>query len=146
MRRFTHRDVGIVGVVLLDERVRCELIADGIHVVPDAIALLYRMKGPEKVILITDSMEAKHLKEGQYQLGGQAVYVKDGAARLADGTLAGSVLTMNQAVKNMKDFLGISLIDAVRLATENPAKNLSLDHVGLCNKLLEDISHKAESL
>jgi len=128
MRRFTHRDVGIVGVVLLDERVRCELIADGIHVVPDAIALLYRMKGPEKVILITDSMEAKHLKEGQYQLGGQAVYVKDGAARLADGTLAGSVLTMNQAVKNMKDFLGISLIDAVRLATENPAKNLSLDH------------------
>lgn len=127
MRRFGHRDVGIVGVVLLDARVRCELIADLIHVSPDAIRLLYRCKGQDNVILITDSMEAKHLPEGKYALGGQDVYVKEGAARLADGTLAGSVLTLNKAVKNAKDVLGISLRDAVDLATLNPAKNLSMD-------------------
>jgi N-acetylglucosamine-6-phosphate deacetylase len=128
MRRFTHRDVGIVGVVLLDPRVDCELIADLIHVCPDAIRLLAKCKGLDHVILITDSMEAKHLPEGKYALGGQDVYVKDGAARLADGTLAGSVLTLNKAVKNVKDVLGISLREAVDLASKNPAKNLHEEH------------------
>jgi N-acetylglucosamine-6-phosphate deacetylase len=127
MRRFSHRDVGIVGVVLLDGRVRCELIADLIHVCPDAIRLLYRLKGNAGVILITDSMEAKHLPEGKYALGGQDVFVKEGAARLEDGTLAGSILTLNSAVRNLKNILGISLEEAVACATKNPAKNLHLD-------------------
>lgn len=127
MRRFTHRDVGIVGVVLLDPRVDCELIADLIHVSPDAIRLLYKCKNQDHVILITDSMEAKHLPEGTYALGGQDVYVKDGAARLLDGTLAGSVLTLNKAVKNAKDVLGLSLREAVDLASKNPARNLHED-------------------
>jgi N-acetylglucosamine-6-phosphate deacetylase len=135
MRRFTHRDVGVVGEVLLDDRVVCELIADLIHVAPDAIKLLYKCKGPEGVILITDSMEAKHLPEGKYALGGQDVFVKNGAARLADGTLAGSVLTLNQAIKNVKDVLGLRLTEAVDLATKNPAKNLSMgDHLGSIQK------------
>jgi N-acetylglucosamine-6-phosphate deacetylase len=105
-RRFTHRDVGVVGIALLDERLRCELICDLIHVAPDAVRLLYKCKGQDRLILITDSMEGKHLPEGHYALGGQDVIVKEGAARLMDGTLAGSVLTLNKAVKNAKDTLG----------------------------------------
>jgi N-acetylglucosamine-6-phosphate deacetylase len=127
MRRFTHRDVGVVGEVLLDERVTCEVIADLIHVAPDAIKLLYKCKGLDHIVLITDSMEAKHLPEGKYALGGQDVFVKDGAARLADGTLAGSVLTLNKAVKNAKEVLGLSLAEAVQMASFNPARNLSLE-------------------
>lgn len=127
MRRFTHRDVGVVGIVLTDPRVKCELIADLIHVCPDAIRLLYQCKGPSGVILITDSMEAKHLPNGTYALGGQQVEVKDGAARLHDGTLAGSVLTLNQAVKNARDVLGLSLGQAIDLASKNPAINLGVD-------------------
>ena len=127
MRRFTHRDVGIVGIVLLDQRVRCELIGDLIHVCPDAIRLLYRMKGNEGIVLITDSMEAKHLPDGKYALGGQDVYAKDGAARLLDGTLAGSILALNHAVRNVKNTLGVSLAEAVDFATKNPAKNLHLE-------------------
>jgi N-acetylglucosamine-6-phosphate deacetylase len=80
-------------------------------------------------------MEAKHLPEGKYALGGQDVFVKNGAARLADGTLAGSVLTLNQAIKNVKDVLGLRLTEAVDLATKNPAKNLSMgDHLGSIQK------------
>jgi len=125
-RRFTHRDVGVVGIALIDDRLRCELICDLIHVCPDAVKLLYKCKGQDKLILITDSMEGKHLKDGHYSLGGQDVLVKDGAARLADGTLAGSVLTLNKAIKNAKDTLGISLAQAVELASKNPAENLGL--------------------
>lgn len=125
-RRFTHRDVGVVGIALLDDRLRCELICDLIHVAPDAVKLLYKCKGQDRLILITDSMEGKHLSEGRYALGGQDVIVKDGAARLEDGTLAGSVLTLNKAVKNAKDTLGISLVQAVELASKNPAENLGL--------------------
>ena len=127
-RRFTHRDVGVVGIAMLDERLRCELICDLIHVAPDAVRLLYKCKGKGGLILITDSMEGKHLPDGHFALGGQDVVVKNGAARLADGTLAGSVLTLNHAVKNAKEVLGISLPEAIDLASKNPAENLGLGH------------------
>jgi len=130
MSPFLHREVGTVGTVLLSDKVNCELICDLIHVCPDAIRLLYKCKG-KKIILITDSMEAKHMKDGIYALGGQKVIVKDNAARLSDGTLAGSILTMNKAIKNIRDVLSLSFTDAIDLATINPARNIHEDkHLG----------------
>ena len=78
----------------------------------------------DKLIAITDGIEAKHLPDGQYQLGGQPVYVKNNEARLIDGTLAGSTLLMNNGLKNIKNVLGLSIEDTVNMATKNPAINL----------------------
>ena len=101
MRSFSHREPGIIGAVLLDKKVSCEIICDGIHVHYGAIDLAYRLKGREGIILISDAMRATGLKDGKYDLGGQMVYVKGDEARLKEGTLAGSTLTLNKAVKNL---------------------------------------------
>ena len=121
-----HRDIGVVGSALLEDELYCELIADTIHVSVPAIKLLVKNKADDKIILITDSMRAKGLKDGISELGGQTVYVKNGEARLADGTLAGSVLKMNNAVKNMVEKVGVPLEKAVDYCTINPAKNLGV--------------------
>jgi N-acetylglucosamine-6-phosphate deacetylase len=126
MRGMHHRDPGIAGAALLFNELKIEIIADGIHVVPEMIDLSVRAKGTDGVILITDSMRAKCLKSGTYDLGGQAVSVADGKAFLADGTLAGSILKMKDSLKNMMEFSGISLEEAVKLASENPAKQLKI--------------------
>ena len=126
MRPFHHREPGIIGATLTDRRVSSEVIADGIHVNPVALKLFYQSKGPDKAILVTDSMQAVDLPEGQYELGGLEVFVKDGSARLANGTLAGSTLTMERAVKNMIKLAGASLEDASQMASLNPAKLLGL--------------------
>ena len=120
-----HREIGTVGSALLLDALTCELIADGIHVSVPAMQLLFKCKG-EKVILITDAIRAKGLSDGESELGGQKVYVKGGEARLADGTLAGSVLKMNCALKNVVTKVGIPLEQAVRCATENPARALGI--------------------
>ena len=91
-----------------------------------AIKLLIKNKPHDKVTLITDSMRAKHMPDGESELGGQIVIVKDGEARLKDGTLAGSVLKMNVAVKNVTEKVGVPFTDAVDFATANPAKNLGV--------------------
>lgn len=122
-----HRDVGTLGAMMLSDEVNCELIADLHHVCADAIRILYRMKGKDKITLITDSMEAKGLKDGMYQLGGQPVVVKDGTARLENGTLAGSILHLNEGIRNVKRVLGIPLEEAIDMATINPARNMGLD-------------------
>lgn len=127
MRGIHHRDIGIVGEVMLQEKVYAELICDLHHVSEDAIKLLYKCKGKDKIILITDSMEARFLSEGTYSLGGQKVYVSEGTARLKDGTLAGSILRMNDALRNIRSVLNISLEDAIDMASINPAKNLKID-------------------
>ena len=127
MRGFHHREAGTVGALMLDDRVSSELILDLHHVCRESAQILFRMKGKDHIILITDSMEAKYLKDGQYELGGNPVYVKDGTARLIDGTLAGSILKMNDAVRNAKDVFSLSLTDAIDLATINPARNLGVD-------------------
>lgn len=129
MKGLHHREVGTLGAVMLSDKVNCELIADLHHVCPDAIRILYKLKGKDHMILITDSMEAKGLKDGNYHLGGNPVIVKDGTARLQDGTLAGSILKMNVAVRNIMKVLGLSLADAVDLASINPARNLGLDNM-----------------
>jgi len=126
-----HRDVGVVGSALLFDELSCELICDLIHVSAPAIKLVVKNKKSDKVILITDAMRAKHLPDGESELGGQLVIVKNGEARLVDGTLAGSVLKMNNAVKNVVESVGLSLETAIEFATANPAKNLGIyDKVG----------------
>ncbi len=126
-----HRDAGVVGSALIMDELSCELICDLIHVSVPAIKLVIKNKPSDKVILITDSMRAKHMPDGESELGGQLVIVKNGEARLVDGTLAGSVLKMNEAVKNVHLSAGVPLETAVDFATANPAKNLGVyDRVG----------------
>lgn len=120
-----HRRPGLVGAALT-QPVTCELIADGIHIHPAALCLAVRAKGLDKIVLITDSMRACLLGEGESELGGQKVFVKDGRATLADGTLAGSILTMEKAVQNIWKFAHLTLPQAVQLATLNPARELGL--------------------
>lgn len=121
-----HRDIGTAGSALLLDELACELIADTIHVSVPAIQLLFKCKPAEKLILITDAMRAKGLKDGVSELGGQTVYVKNGEARLNDGTLAGSVLRMNYAVRNLVEKAGIPFLKAVDCATKNPATSLGI--------------------
>lgn len=129
MKPLHHREIGTVGSALLFDSLNCELICDGIHVSRPAINLLKKCKPSDKLTLITDAMRAKHMADGEWELGGQAVFVKNGEARLVDGTLAGSVLKMNNAVKNFMEFTNASLMEAVKCATLNPAKNLGIDNV-----------------
>ncbi len=130
MTPLTHRSPGVVGAVMLNDSVFAELILDGIHVSYPAAKILLKMKGTDKLILITDSLEAAGLENGTYRLGTYDVYVKDGEARLADGTLAGSVLALNVAVKNAYHNLDLSLNEAVKLASYNPAQSLHEDKLG----------------
>lgn len=124
-----HRRPGLVGAALTHP-VMCELIADGIHIHPAALSLAVHAKGIDKIVLITDSMRACLLGEGESELGGQKVFVKDGRATLADGTLAGSILTMERAVQNIWKFAHLTLPQAVQLATANPARELGLTDRG----------------
>ena len=130
MSGFTHREPGVVGAVFDTDHVYAELILDGIHVHFAAAKTLIKEKGIEKVCLITDSMEASGLPDGEYALGGQPVYVKNGEARLFDGTLAGSVLKMNEGVRNAYHELHLPLYDAVRMASYNPAMSINHPEIG----------------
>lgn len=118
-----HRSPGVPGAALADDRLYAEMICDGIHLHPDVVRLIARAKGPAKAVAVTDAMEAAGMPEGRYALGGQSVYVKDGAARLADGTLAGSVLTMRRALENLLRW-GIAPEDAVLMCTATPADSI----------------------
>lgn len=122
-----HREIGAVGGALLLDGLVCELICDGIHVSVPAMQLLYKCKGAEKLILITDAMRAKGLADGVSELGGQKVFVKNGEARLADGALAGSVLRMNVALKNLVEKVGVPLEKAAACASYNPACALGVE-------------------
>lgn len=124
-----HRDVGVVGAALLHDELNAELIYDLIHVSVPAAKLLLKTKGVEGITLITDSMRAKYMAPGIYDLGGQSVHIHQGEARLVDGTLAGSILKMNVGVKNLVETLGISPVEAARMAALNPAKQLKVDHL-----------------
>ncbi|AFK85049.1 MULTISPECIES: N-acetylglucosamine-6-phosphate deacetylase [Thermoanaerobacterium] len=127
MKGFHHREVGTVGAVF-DLDISAEVIADGIHSVFPAIRTLIRLKGKEKINLVTDAMMAANLSDGLYQLGGQDVYVKDGAARLKSGVLAGSTLTLDKAVKNIFFNTDLTLPESVALASYNSAKVIGIDY------------------
>ncbi|MFA7126902.1 MAG: N-acetylglucosamine-6-phosphate deacetylase [Bacilli bacterium] len=127
MKPIHHREIGTVGAVLLSDKIYAEIIADLVHVSPNAIKLLLKCKGKDKIVAITDGIEAKHLSDGIYHLGGQEVVVKNSEARLHDGTLAGSTLQMNMALRNLLKVTGLSFTDVVDLATINPARNLNIE-------------------
>lgn len=122
-----HREIGTVGSAMLIDELNCELIADTIHVSVPAMRLLVKNKPEDKLSLITDAMRAKGIPDGISELGGQTVYVKNGEARLEDGTLAGSVLRMNRAIENMVTKVGVPFTQAVDYATINPARMLKID-------------------
>nr|WP_051331142.1 N-acetylglucosamine-6-phosphate deacetylase [Aneurinibacillus terranovensis] len=126
MRPMHHREPGVVGAVLLEENTMAEIIFDEVHVSKEMVQLAYQLKGSRKLQLITDAMRAKCLTSGEYDLGGQKVTVQGNQARLADGTLAGSVLRMNHAVKNASTLVGCSLHDLVRLSSGNAAEELGV--------------------
>ena len=128
MSGFQPREPGVIGAVLESDGVTAELIADGIHVHPAALRLAVRQKGPDRICLITDSMNAAGLGDGDFQVGGLDVAVKDGQARLKDGgALAGSVLTLNRAVGNIIQWTGLPVPQVVRMASLTPARVLGLD-------------------
>ena len=124
-----HREPGLLGAVLDLDELTCELICDGIHVHPAALRLAFRAKGLSRTTLVTDAMQAAGMPDGEYRLGSATVTVSSGRADLAGGgSIAGSTLTMDAAVRNAIRFLDISLAEAALLASENPARLLGLDH------------------
>jgi N-acetylglucosamine-6-phosphate deacetylase len=130
MRPLDHRDPGIIAEVLTDDRMSADIIADGIHLDPAMVKLFLRAKGAEKAVLITDATSATGMPDGLYHLGLLEVEVKAGKC-LAAGKLAGSVLTMDHAVRNAMSFAGWELHQAVRLATLNPARVTGLNGRGM---------------
>jgi len=121
-----HRKPGVVGAVLTDDRVKPQVIADGIHLHPAILKLVVRAKGADRTILITDAVRATGQSDGNYCLGDQSITVKNGVARTAEGGLAGSTLTMDSAVKNIIGFAGVSLPEAITMATRTPADSIGL--------------------
>ena len=134
MRPFEHRESGILGAILTDDRVQAEVIADGVHVSAPALRLLVRAKGASRILLVTDGVSATGMDPGRYRLGEMEILVEDDplagfpTCRNAEGKLAGSVLTQDRAVQNMVAFTGVTLCEAVRMASLNPAQLLGLEH------------------
>ena len=130
MTALQHRNPGVVGAALSDEKVSCELIADTFHVHPGLYKLVAKAKG-DKLCLITDCMRAGGMEDGDYTLGGQHVIKTGIQCLLEDGTIAGSVLKLNEAVKNLKDYTDLSLSDVFACASLNPAKAVGeADRIG----------------
>jgi N-acetylglucosamine-6-phosphate deacetylase len=130
MRPLDHRAPGILGEVLSNSNLSADIIADGVHVHPSVVRIFLEAKGEERAVLITDAISAAGMPEGHYQLGGMDVEVKDGRVT-RDGSLAGSVLTLDRAVRNVMEFGGWNLQQAVRLATKNPAAAVAAKRKGI---------------
>jgi N-acetylglucosamine-6-phosphate deacetylase len=131
MRALDHRDPGILGAVLENEELTADIIADGIHVHPSVLKLFLRAKGADRAILITDAISATDMPDGVYSLGGLEVQVSNGRCEF-QGKLAGSVLTLDRAIRNVMSFAGWQLQQAIKLATLNPAQRLGIsDQRGL---------------
>ena len=128
MPQLHHREPGVIGAILTDERVYAQVIADGVHIHPAVIKLLFIAKGVRRTVLITDAIRAAGAEDGRHTLGDQVIYVEDGIARTKSGSLAGSTLTMDQALENACQFTGQSLEDILPSATSVPAESLGLDH------------------
>jgi N-acetylglucosamine-6-phosphate deacetylase len=120
-----HRRPGTAGAVLTDDRIYAQVIADGIHLHPAVVDLLLRCKGVQKTILITDAIRATGLEDGVYELGGHEITVQGGIARTKGGSLAGSTLTMDQALRNCMNFSGLRLQDVLQAATSVPARAMN---------------------
>ncbi|TQR20800.1 N-acetylglucosamine-6-phosphate deacetylase [Psychrobacillus vulpis] len=121
-----HREIGVVGAGLLNENLLCEVIADGIHLSDDMLTLIYKIIGADRMILITDSMRAKGLSDGEFTLGNQKVRVTGNEARLENGTLAGSVLKMNDALKRISRLVNAPIVDLMKMSSSNAAHCLGI--------------------
>lgn len=129
MRPLHHRDPGILGAVLTDSRVSADIIADGVHLDPAIVGLFARAKGPQQTVLITDATAPTGMPDGAYRLGSLEVEVRDGQCT-SDGKLAGSILTMDRAVRNLARFASWTLEQAVAAASLNPARVGGLSNKG----------------
>jgi N-acetylglucosamine-6-phosphate deacetylase len=127
MRPLGHREPGLLGAALVLPELRCELIADNVHVHPAAMRLLYAAKGPAGVVLVSDALRATGLAEGAYTVAGRPAFSVDGAVRLADGTLAGSVLTLDRALHNLQAATGRPLAELWPAASRNAAQAIGVD-------------------
>ena len=136
-----HRDGGAVCAALEGDRY-AELICDGIHISPEMIRLAYRLKGAKRTVLVSDSMEATDMPDGEYAIAGNPAVVRDGRAYTPEGALAGSTLSLAQAVENLMAFCGISLEEAILCATENPAREVGVFDV--CGSI--DVGKRADLL
>jgi len=127
MSALEHRSPGVAAAVLTDVRVTAELIADGIHIHPAMLKLAVEARGPSAIALVTDAVAPAGLPEGDYDFLGRTVTVREGAVRLENGSLAGSTLTLERAVRNMVNLVGLSWSDAIRMATSTPARISGID-------------------
>jgi N-acetylglucosamine-6-phosphate deacetylase len=127
MRPLGHREPGMLGAALTLPELRCELVADNIHVHPAAMRLLFAAKGPAGVVLVSDAVRATGLSEGAYTVGDKPAFSMDGAIRLADGTLAGSVLTLDRALHNLQAATGRPLAELWPAASRNAAQAIGVD-------------------
>ncbi|CDR65939.1 N-acetylglucosamine-6-phosphate deacetylase [Staphylococcus schweitzeri] len=124
---FKHREPGVFGAAWLNDALHTEMIVDGTHSHPASVAIAYRLKGNERFYLITDAMRAKGMPEGEYDLGGQKVFVQSQQARLESGALAGSILKMNHGLRNLISFTGDTLENLWRVTSLNQAIALGID-------------------
>lgn len=133
VRGLHHRELGGVGAGLyLDFGI--EMIVDGIHLTPNFVDMVYRIKGADRIVLITDSIDAAGLRDGKYNLGGLNVTVENGRAVLSDGTLAGSTLLFSRAIKNFKKFTNCSLKELAKVSSYNAARDLEIGGVARINE------------
>jgi len=128
MQGLHHREPGTVGGVLADERIFAQIIVDGIHLHPAIVKLIIALKGIDRTILISDAMRAAGFSDGKYDLGGQEVTVLDGVARISNGNLAGSTLTLDKAIQNTMQFCGMDFQHVLPMATRVPAEAINMAH------------------
>lgn len=130
MKGLHHREPGALGAIMHIDDIYAELILDTVHVHPDSAKILFKCKGADKLVLVSDSIMATGLSDGKYSLGGLDVFVENAEARLENGALAGSTLTLDVAFKNAIELLGASIVEAVKMTSTNQAKELKLDSKG----------------
>jgi len=130
MSRLHHREIGLVGAGLLDPTVNLEMICDTIHLCEDMIALVFKLHSLDHIMLITDSIKASHLSDGQYPQGRSHIIVKDGAARIPEGNLAGSTLQFHHGLRHVARITGLPLHDLVKTTSTNQARTLGLTDRG----------------
>ena len=122
MRAMHHREPGLPGAAFAHPRAVCGLICDGLHVHPEMVGLAFRMLGPDRLCLVTDAIAAAGMEEGEYRLATRIVYVEGGVPKLGSGAIAGSVLNMREAFKNILAFTGCTIPEAARMASTSPAR------------------------
>jgi len=127
MSKFHHRDLGLTGMALYRDDIMAEIIADKIHTSPEALDFFAKNKPVDQMTLVTDSIRAKNLPDGEYDLGGQKIFVKDGVSRLEAGSIAGSTLRLNEGFRNMLETTRLGIVELAKAASTNPAKTLGID-------------------